>query len=100
MRWGIGLGASRGRAGDRFSDWVLGNPTYGPHWDPGWWVNIEIFIETRYESGLRWRCSLGGTAVVNVSDCVLSDTNPLLNGTHCSRSLPLPYLGCAIGFGR
>lgn len=99
MRWGFGLGATRGRAGDRVTDFLAGNKTLGPHWDPGWWVNLELFIETRYETGLRWRCSLGGTAVVNVTDCVWQSEDHL-NGSRCSRSLPLPYLDCAIGFGR
>jgi hypothetical protein len=99
MRWGFGLGASRGPAGDRVTDFLAGNVTYGPHWQQAWWVNIEMFIESRYESGLRWRCSLGGTAVVNISDCVWSSQDRT-NGEHCSKSLPLPYLGCAIGIGR
>ncbi len=99
MRWGLAIGATRGNAGDRFTDWMAGNPTYGAHWNPGWWANVEFFIETRYETGWRWRCSIGGTAVVNVTDCVWQSTDRL-NGEHCSKSLPLPYLGCAIGIGR
>ncbi len=99
LRWGFGLGVTRGRGGDKFTDWVMGNPTYGPHWDPGWWANFELFVETRYTNGARWRCSVGGTAIVNVQDCVWESTD-LSNGTRCSKSMPLPYFGCAIGFGR
>lgn len=98
-RWGFGLGASRGAGGDRVTDFIVGNPTYGQHWDPAWWVNVELFMETRYDNGVRWRCSLGGAAVVNTSDCVWK-SNDRLNDTRCSQPFALPYLGCAIGFGR
>ncbi len=98
-RWGFALGASRGRAGDKFTDYLEGSPTYGPHWDPGWWANFEFFVERRYETGVRWRCMFGGTAVVNVQDCVWESADSQ-NGTRCSKSLPLPYFGCALGFGR
>lgn len=100
MRWGFGIGTSRGNAGDLLLDTLRGTPTYGPHWSPGWWLNFELNLEARYENGLRWRCFLGGGAVVNISDCSWTSTDPRLNGAHCTKSFPLPYLGCAIGIGR